>query len=108
MRTTTISVEDFELFQDVQIRPRWGWSASFSCNKSKEVWPFSGFGPTPKSKRQYLEGFFPSLDRIVEVVLSMRSEGGRFFIDERGVFIRPEDKYVQIAQFAFKNVTGPL
>ena len=108
MRTTTISVEDFELFRDIQIRSRWGWPASFSCNMHREVWPFAGFGPTPQGKRQYPIGSIPLLDRIVEVVLSRRSDGGRFFLDDRGVFIRPKDKYIQIAQFVFEDVTSPL
>ena len=33
MRTRHMTVAEFEFLRDVQIRPRWGWSATFSLQR---------------------------------------------------------------------------
>ena len=98
MEIIILSREEFEEFRDVQIRPRADWPATFSCNKSHEVWPFHNFGPT--GWKIYLDGQIPRLDEIVRIVLNDRSEGGRFFVNDNGVFVKlNRDDIQQIARF---------
>lgn len=99
MEMIFIDREDFEEFRDVQIRPRADWPATFSCNSWHEVWPFSTYSATAEGDRIYLQGQVPQLDEIVEIVLDFRSSGGRFFIRDDGVFVRPGDEYIKIAKF---------
>ena len=101
MQEIFVSPEEFEEFRDIQIQPRWDWPATFSCTMYKRVWPQNAWGYTDETRRVYLEGQFPLLDQIVGIVLHERREGGRFFISDAGVFLKPEDDYIQIARFIF-------
>ena len=89
MQWITLSMEEFEEFRDVQIRPRADWPATFSCNYWGAVWPYNAKGYTHESLRGYLQGQIERLDEIVKLVLEVRPSGGRFFISDEGVFIRP-------------------
>lgn len=90
MESITLTREEFQEFRDVQIRPRAEWPATFSCNGLEEVWPFISYGHTYEEQRTYLQGKIRLLDKIVKIVLQKRPEGGRFFINDEGVFIDPE------------------
>lgn len=67
---------------------------TFSCNASGDVWRPSGFGLTPAHERGNLRGQDPRLDSIVKRVLSVRAKGGRFEINDRGIFLA--DGYRQV------------
>ena len=99
MHWVSLSREEWDEFRDVQIRPRADWPATFSCNHHREVWPYITFGYTAPSERLDLRGQIPRLDEIVDWVLEIRPGGGRFFISDEGVFIRPEDWGIKIAEF---------
>ena len=103
MKVIKITQSGFEDFRDVQIRPRFDWPATFSCNEDADVWPFITLGYTDHSSRMLIErGDIPHLDEIVDAVLDFRPLGGRFFISDDGVFIRPEGSpQIQVARFAF-------
>ena len=81
-----LSQEEFEEFREIQIRPRADWPAAFSCNFRKEVWPFVSYGLTYEEHRRHLKGKIELLDEIVERVLAERPSGGRFYLNDRGVF----------------------
>lgn len=102
MHNIPITREEFEEFRSLQIRSRWDWPASFSCNRKKEVWPWIGYGFSDEKDRIHLQGEVPLLDLIVDIVLRERWLGGRFFINEKGVYLRPDDPHVLIAQFVFE------
>ena len=96
----TLTREEFNWFRDVQIKPRWDWPATFSCNRQREVWLFVVYGHTPPEDRQYLEqGDYPVLYKIVERFLIYRPKGGRFHIGNEGVFLAKTNE--QIYQFMF-------
>lgn len=99
MQEIVLTQDEFEEFRYVQIQPRWDWPATFSCNKFHQVWPQSAWGFTDEARRVYLERQIPQLDQIVEVVLSERPLGGRFFISDKGVFLKPKNDEIQIARF---------
>ena len=99
MQEIPLSVDEFDEFRDVQIRPRADWPATFSCSPRGEVWPFKSWGYTYGTGRLHLEGIFPLLDHIVEIVLRERKGGGRFLIDDDGVFVKPWLDYIQLVSF---------
>ena len=101
MEDIFLSQIDFEKFRYVQIQPRWDWPATFSCNRFNQVWPQNAWGHTDEARREYLEREIQLLDQIVEVVLRARPLGGRFFISNKGVFLKPKESEIQIARFIF-------
>ncbi len=94
---------EIEELREVQIRYRTDWPAVFSCNKYGEIWVFSTYGYTRSSRRVRIIGN-RLLEKIVGIYLQRRPEGGRFFVDESGVYIRPEDGFVQIISFVQRNI----
>ena len=88
MRYITLAFNEFEQFRDVQVKRRWDWPATFSCNPSGEVWPTPGYGLSKYEDKIYLSRRgYPTLHRIVGAFLSVRPEGGRFHIKDEGVFL---------------------
>jgi hypothetical protein len=95
MEIMSLTSEQFETFRTLQIKPRADWPATFSCNAWEEVWPFSGYGLTYEGDRQYIrQKEIPILDEIVNKVLAKRPAGGRFFVDDRGVFLSDEGQII--------------
>jgi hypothetical protein len=72
----------------------WTWPATFSCNAWGEIWPSVTKGLTPKHMRFYVQGRVPTLDQITRTLLSMRPEGGRFYITHDGVYVSDGDRFV--------------
>lgn len=96
-----MTVAEFEFLRDVQVRPRWGWPATFSCNGRREVWPCTTLGPTPEREREPMEGVRALLDEIVADVLHVRPHGGRFHINDRGVFLASDLR--QVTSFLLRS-----
>lgn len=87
VETFRLTRQKFEEFRNVQISPRTDWPATFSCNHFGEVWPPPGYGFTCPDDRMHVQGHYPLLDEIVGIVLAERPAGGRFFLNDEGVFI---------------------
>ena len=110
MEILPVSSEELEDLREVQIKPRWGWPARFSCNESGRVWPFTTWSLTPESERVHLEGAFPLLDQIVQKVIwitRMKGKypsGGRFLVHDEGVELADGDE--QIIVFRFRDDDG--
>jgi hypothetical protein len=71
-----------------------GFPGIFSCNRHHHVWPFATWSCTPVALRKHLQGAIPLLDEVVGVVLSVRPEGGRFRINDRGVWLAATERQV--------------
>lgn len=100
MRYITLAYNEFEQFRDVQVKSRWDWPATFSCNPSGQVWPPPGYGFTDEADRIYLSRRdYPTLHMIVDALLSVHHKGGRFHINDDGVFLA--DGGPRICQFRF-------
>lgn len=81
-------------------RRRAEWDAIFSCNQFKEAWPVHDYGYSHADDREYLHTRYRLLREIVEVVLANDPCGGRFFLNEDGVFVKSEEGDLsQIASF---------
>ncbi|MYD88504.1 MAG: hypothetical protein F4018_03475 [Acidobacteria bacterium] len=95
-----MTLANFQFFRDVQIKPKWGWPATFSCNGQHEVWPGTRYGLTPEGEREHLEGVLALLDEIVDDVLHVEPRGGRFHVDDRGVFLAAGRR--QVTEFVLR------
>ena len=94
MRTRHLTLAEFKFLRDAQIKPYWGWPATFSCNARGRVWPSTRFGPTPEHEREIMNGVRALLDEIVDDVLYVRPRGGRFHINHRGAFMASDSRQV--------------
>ena len=92
---------DFNDFRSLVVRERWDWPAVFSINPAGQIWPWVRNGWTPPEDRHYIGGLSPIIDAIGEILLFRRSLGGRFFINEEGAWIKPENRAMQFVAFEF-------
>lgn len=95
-----LTPEDVTVLKSLRFSDKWDWPATFSCNKSREVWPGTAFGPTPPLEKHQVGGLFPSLDAIVGFVLHYRPEGGRFHVDNEGVTLARDGR--KIIEFEYR------
>ena len=102
MRSLPISVpltqEEFQELRRMQIHFRWDWPATFSANYLGDIWPFVTYNYTPEKLRLQLRGASELLDYLADEYISIRPEGGRFFIDGQGGFYKSGD--TAVVQFA--------
>ena len=102
LKQIRISKKEYESFLELEIKRRSKWWAVFSVNRREQIWPFVCYGVTPEEKRQYVSlEEYPRLRELGgNFISSVDEEGGRFFIDERGVFfIKGEKEEVDPEQF---------
>ena len=86
MECIRLTRADFELLKNLQIRRRWDWPATFSTNPQGQIWPFVTYGLTPEELRDGIRGLSSVIDEVADALVSHRTLGGRFFIDESGAF----------------------
>lgn len=86
----TITRAEFDYLKALQIRKRWDWTAVFSVNNRRDIWPFVTHGWTPEQEREQVRGLSRVVDEVAERYLSERVDGGRFFIDDRHAFYKSE------------------
>jgi hypothetical protein len=94
---------EFQELHDLQIRYRMDWPAVFSVTpRGDEIWPWVVNGLTPPSVREDVKGVSSVLDGVAECFLGIRDEqGGRFFVDDRGAFYKPQREEIQFVEFKF-------
>ena len=96
LKPLPVSRLEYEQFGGLQKKPhKGGWWAVFSVNGQEEVWPFVCYGLTPLEKRELVPlEEYPCLRDIAGIVIERTDgDGGRFFIDTRGVFgIKGDDE----------------
>ena len=72
---------------------------AFSCNAYRQVWPEETTQWHREDQRSYCQGKLQVLDEIVAMMLEVRPNGGRFFVDWDGVFHREnwpnEERFIQ-------------
>ncbi len=99
--------DQFAEMVEVQLK-RWrDWPARFSCNPRGHVWPTPSLGYSSPADRERLDGTFPVLDRLAQIVVEARPLGGRFFVCEHGLwtFDETEGRKVQFAEFVLPSDT---
>jgi len=89
MKSFSISKREVDSFNALQIKVhRREWWAVFSANGHEQVWPFVCYGVTPIEERRYVpeEGHKLLFDVARYFLSNVDDEGGRFFINTKGVF----------------------
>jgi len=104
-RRSPISVpvtrEEFRNLRELQIKCRWDWPATFSANEHGHIWPYITPGYTAEDNRLHVRGALELLDYLADEYISVRPEGGRFFIDETGCYYSVFSRRVQFGKFEF-------
>jgi hypothetical protein len=86
METITITERDLRTLERLRVKRRSDCLAAFSVNEKREIWMYATRGWTKLEQREYVE--CPAVERIAEVYLSMRPQGGRVFLRREGLFDR--------------------
>ena len=107
MRTIRVYQDAFQRLvkcyeQHVGDRRSAEWDAIFSCNPDKKAWPCYDKGYSHPDDREYVHTCYKLLRKIVKIVLAKRPEGSRFFLNEEGVFVKPESEAIKIASFDWR------
>jgi hypothetical protein len=96
----TITANEFAELERLQVKSRRDWPLVFSANCRGDVWAYFTRGYSPEEQREELRGVSRILDRVVKKYRRIRPGLGRFFIDQRGVFYKVEEKtHVQFILF---------
>jgi hypothetical protein len=88
MQTLAITRAELRELRRLQRSLRWDWPAVFSTNSKREIWPFKRYGLTGGRDTEELRNVSKILDAVADRYLTIRSEGGRFFVDEKGAFYK--------------------
>jgi hypothetical protein len=92
LKQIRINKAEFDKFRELQKKKRGDCHAAFSTNLSEIPWPFVTFGLTPERLRDELRKVSPLLDQIVGIFIEIRPTGGRFLIDDKGVYWKDDEK----------------
>ena len=105
MPVIKITRHDLRSLKRLTIKRRSDCVASFSVNEKREIWMYVTHGWTKEEKRKYVLGECPVVERIAEVYLAERPEGGRIFLKKKGLFYKPCGKGsdVPFAGVQFEN-----
>ncbi len=96
-----LTQEEFRKLRQLQVKFRWDWPATFSANEHGDIWPYITPGYTREKDRFQMRGALELLDYLADEYISIRPEGGRFFIDEPGAYYSEFSKHVQFGKFLF-------
>ena len=84
----TLTRTELEQLKALVRRKRWDWPAVFSVNQHREIWPFATYKRTPEEEREPVRGLSRVIDEVADRYLSLRSDGGRFFVDDKHAFYK--------------------
>jgi hypothetical protein len=100
MEIVMITADELAELERLQVKSRRDWPLVFSANCRGDVWPYFTRGRSPEEQREEVRGVTRILDRIVKKYRRIRRPVGRFFIDQRGVFYKVEEKtHIQFIRF---------
>lgn len=88
METIRITKDDLRTLEKLRLKRRFDCIASFSVNEKREIWMYVTRGWTKVEMRRFIKGQCPVVERIVELYLLGRPEGGRIFLKRSGLFYR--------------------
>jgi len=96
----TVTAYELTELERLQVKSRRDWPLVFSANHRGDVWAYFTRGYSQEEQREELRGVSRILDRVVRKYRRIRPGLGRFFIDQRGVFYKVEEKtHVQFIIF---------
>jgi hypothetical protein len=94
LKEIRINKAEFDKFRELQNpeKMRHDCHAAFSTNPSEDTWRFETFGLTREQLRTEVRNQSPKLDQIFGIFIEIRPIGGRFFIEEVGVYWKDQKK----------------
>ena len=96
---------EFDYLRVLQRKKRWGWPAVFSTNHRGDIWPFVTRSYTPVAAREEVRGLSRVIDRIADLYLKVRGDGGRFFIDDFGACYKDDEIRAPLNLFVMFEIT---
>lgn len=100
MREIRLTPKELIQLTQLKLTKKWKWPAVFSTNPQGEIWPGITYGVTPIEHRVELSDLVPVLNRIKDLYLGVREEGGRIFVDFNGAYYKNQQKQeFQIVKF---------
>jgi hypothetical protein len=94
LKPIRINKAEFDKFRDLQNpkKMRNDCHAAFSTNPSEDTWRFETFGLTREQLRVEVRNQSPKLDQVFGLFIEERPTGGRFLIDDLGVYWKDSEK----------------
>jgi hypothetical protein len=78
----TFTRKEYDWLRSLQRKKRWDWPAVFSTNARGDIWPYVTYGWTPEREREEVRGLSTVIDQVADIYRTVRSDGGRFFIED--------------------------
>jgi hypothetical protein len=100
----SITRAEFDYLKALQRRKRWDWPAVFSTNPRGDIWPFATRGYTPTVEREEVRGLSRVIDQVADLLLKVRGDGGRFFIDDFGACYKSDEIGGPLNLFVFFEI----
>jgi hypothetical protein len=88
IETIELTLDDLFQLERLTLKRRADCWASFSVNAMNDIWIFVTRGWTERKKRKYIQGQCRAIERIAELCLSERFEGGRVLLTSEGAKYR--------------------
>jgi hypothetical protein len=110
MRVIEMDAITYNLLRYAQPKKRTDCQAAFTA-VGTEIWPFVHWGNTPANEREQFRGCSTVLDQIADELIMWRPDGGRFFIEQTGVYFReselgPKYQFVRFPPFDLRLPLG--
>jgi len=103
--TLTFTRKEYDWLRSLQRKKRWDWPAIFSTNARGDIWPYVRHGWTPEHEREEVRGLSTVIDQVADIYLTVRSDGGRFFIDDNWACYKSENVGDPLTVFVFFKIT---
>jgi len=109
MREIKLTAQEAAQLIQLQKTRKWDWPAVFSANSQGSIWAGTTYSRTPVEDREELRDLVPVLNRIRDLYLGQREQGGRMFIDLQGAYYKEKSnqpiKFVSFdAEYFFKSL----
>jgi len=88
IETIELTLNDLFQLERLTLKRRADCWASFSVNAMNDIWIFVTRGWTEEKKRKYIQGQCRAIERIAELYLLERFEGGRVLLTSEGAKYR--------------------
>jgi hypothetical protein len=100
MREIRLTLKEIAQLIQLQKTKKWEWPAVFSTNSHGSIWAGTTFSRTPIEEREELRDLVPVLNRIRDLYLGQREQGGRMFIDLQGAYFKEKNgQPIQFVKF---------
>jgi hypothetical protein len=90
--TLEVTEEDIAAFREMRLMDRPEWVLTYTVD-FQGTFPQVRWGRTPHRERMYTQGIWEVFDRLACRASRLRQSTGRFFLSEKGVFYKENNKF---------------